>query len=119
MSAEWYYEADGQQYGPVSSQQLKQLAGNGFLQPTHLIWKEGGSKKVPASAVKGLFTDLAKGKAPADGQKKPTAAKPAQTGAPKSKPEEMVELEAVEEVVELQPVEEEIIDLQPVEAARP
>ena len=77
MSAEWYYETDGQQqHGPVTAQQLKQLAVNGFLQPTHLVWKEGVPKKVPASAVKGLFTDLKKpaAEAPVKAPSKPTAA---------------------------------------------
>ncbi len=108
MSAEWYYETDGQQqHGPVTAQQLKQLAVNGFLQPTHLVWKEGVPKKVPASAVKGLFTDLKKpaGEAPVKAPAKPTAARPKQ--------DEVVDLEPIDDVVDLQPIEE-IVDLQPI-----
>jgi len=53
--AKWHYQKDGQQHGPVLSQQLKELAASGHLLPTDLIWKEGMSDWVPASKLKGLF----------------------------------------------------------------
>lgn len=53
--AAWHYQKDGQQHGPVPSQQLKELAASGHLLPTDLIWKEGMSDWVPASKLKGLF----------------------------------------------------------------
>src|SRR4051794_24897132 len=52
---DWYYAKDGQQYGPVPAQQLKQMAGAGQLQPDDLVFQEGGTQWVAASTVKGLF----------------------------------------------------------------
>jgi len=57
MAARYFYEIDGQSYGPVSGAQLKQLAGSGYLEPKHLIWLEGKQKKFPAKTVKGLFDE--------------------------------------------------------------
>jgi len=53
--AAWHYHKDGQQYGPVSGQQLKQLAAAGNLRPDDLIRKEGMDDWVPAAKLKGLF----------------------------------------------------------------
>lgn len=53
--AQWHYSKDGQQQGPVSPEQLKQLAATGELQPTDLVWKEGMSQWVAASSIKSLF----------------------------------------------------------------
>ena len=53
MPADWYCEIDGEQHGPVTSLELKQLATDGKLQPSHPVWKEGMQKKVPAQSVKG------------------------------------------------------------------
>lgn len=106
MSAEWYYEANGEQFGPVSASQLKHLANNGFLKPTHLVWKEGVAKKVPASTVKGLFSPVTAASKPAAAPKKPTTAPP-KPAAVQPRQDEVVELEAVEEaVVDLPPVDE-------------
>lgn len=55
MSNLWHYEHDGQQFGPVSPEALKQLARAGRLKPTDLIWQAGTDRKVPASRAKGLF----------------------------------------------------------------
>ncbi len=55
MSSQWYYMRDGQQHGPVSSAELRQLANSGQLSPDDLVWKEGASKWIPAGSVKGLF----------------------------------------------------------------
>jgi hypothetical protein len=55
MSEQWFYSKGGQQQGPVSSQQLKQMAATGQLQPTDLVWKEGMEQWVAASSIKGLF----------------------------------------------------------------
>lgn len=55
MASGWFYKTDGQQKGPVSSNQLKQLAAAGRLKPTDLIKKENMSDWVAASRVKGLF----------------------------------------------------------------
>jgi uncharacterized protein YbjT (DUF2867 family) len=55
--AQWYYLKNGQQHGHISSEQLKQLAASGQLQPTDLVWKEGMKQKVEASKIKGLFVE--------------------------------------------------------------
>ncbi len=57
MSNLWCYERNGHEGGPISAQLLKQLASDGQITPADLIWKEGTDRKVPASHVKGLFTD--------------------------------------------------------------
>ena len=54
-STEWYYAHDGQQAGPVSALELKQLADAGKLTPDDLVWQEGVKDWIPARKVKGLF----------------------------------------------------------------
>jgi hypothetical protein len=56
MSTQWYYAADGVQYGPVSSQELKRLADSKILLPGHLLWKNDFKNWVNAGNVNGLFT---------------------------------------------------------------
>lgn len=53
--SEWYYAIDGEQSGPVSDRELHDLAGNGSVQPTDLVWQEGFVDWMPASTVSGLF----------------------------------------------------------------
>jgi hypothetical protein len=55
VATDWFYFKGDQRLGPVGSQQLKDLARAGQLQPDTRIWKEGMSKPQPASRVKGLF----------------------------------------------------------------
>lgn len=55
MATEWYYSKDGQQVGPVSANDLKQLVAGGKLQSADQIWKKGMADWVPVSSVKGLF----------------------------------------------------------------
>lgn len=55
MSDNWFFKKDGKKLGPVSSGQLKQLAHDGQLQPTDLIWKEGMKDWWPASKLPGVF----------------------------------------------------------------
>src|SRR6266536_2144447 len=55
MAADWYCEINGEQHGPVTSAQLRQLAVARKLHPSHPVWKEGMQKKVQARTVKGLF----------------------------------------------------------------
>jgi len=54
-AAEWYYAHDGQQAGPISALELKQLADAGRLRPDDLVWQEGMKDWTPARKVKGLF----------------------------------------------------------------
>lgn len=52
---QWYFsKGDNQQQGPVSVQELSQLAESGELGPDDLIWKEGMDEWLPAGRLKGL-----------------------------------------------------------------
>ena len=55
MADQWFYSQEGQQYGPMSTLQIKNLATAGELQPNDLLWKEGLESWIPASRLKGLF----------------------------------------------------------------
>ena len=55
MSQEWYYAKGDQKQGPITSGQLRSLAGSGELKPTDLVWTEGMKTWQMASSVKGLF----------------------------------------------------------------
>lgn len=57
----WYYARGDRQAGPVSGQELKQLAQSGQLLPTDLIWKEGESERRPAATALGLFPETTTG----------------------------------------------------------
>lgn len=59
MAAEWYVGRSGEQSGPYTSQQLIQLANEGRLSPTDVLWKEGMSEWAPCSSVRGLFGEAA------------------------------------------------------------
>ncbi len=54
MADQWHYGRNGQQFGPVTAQQLKQLVVSGQLQQTDLVWKQGMAQWVPAQNIKGL-----------------------------------------------------------------
>jgi hypothetical protein len=54
-ATDWYFACDGQQSGPVSSNELKQVADTGKLKPDDLVWQEGMKEWIPARKVKGLF----------------------------------------------------------------
>ena len=55
MPSEWYYSHGGERHGPVSTDQLKEMAAVGKLGPDDLIWKEGMDNWMPAGKVKKLF----------------------------------------------------------------
>ena len=52
---QWYISRGGQRVGPLDAAQLKQMAGNGQLQPTDHVWREGMAEWASAKQVKGLF----------------------------------------------------------------
>jgi hypothetical protein len=54
---EWYYTRNKQQCGPVNSTQLKELAAQGELLPSDLVWKDGMTEWVSASTLKSLFAE--------------------------------------------------------------
>lgn len=58
MSNGWYYARDAKKIGPVSPQQLKDLADAGTILATDTIWKEGNEQGVRASRVKNLFAPI-------------------------------------------------------------
>jgi hypothetical protein len=54
----WYYTPDNKQrFGPVTPEQLGQLALCGAVRPEHMVMREGAGKWVPAAKVKGLFPE--------------------------------------------------------------
>jgi hypothetical protein len=53
--ATWYYAKGQTRLGPISGQQLKELAGSGQLQPGDLVWQAGMPQWAPAANVSGLF----------------------------------------------------------------
>lgn len=52
---EWHYSKGGQQLGPVSANDIKQLVASGGLSPSDLIWKEEWPEWKRADSIKGLF----------------------------------------------------------------
>jgi hypothetical protein len=56
MAADWFLARGGQQrVGPLTAQQLKQMAAAGQVTGNDLVWKEGMAQWVAASQVKGLL----------------------------------------------------------------
>lgn len=54
--SKWFYKLEGKEVeGPISTTQLKELAKNGTLKQTDLIWKEGYEKWVKAKRLQGLY----------------------------------------------------------------
>jgi len=51
----WFFLRDGQQFGPWTGAQLKQLAEVGQLAPDDQVWQEGMKYRVAARMVRGLF----------------------------------------------------------------
>ena len=50
----WYYSENGQRKGPISEDDLKQLATSGKLKPTDKVWKKGMASWAAASSIEGL-----------------------------------------------------------------
>lgn len=57
MAAEWYYTTNKQQMGPVTWDELRELAESGILKSTDMVWSEGMPEWVKAINQKGLFSD--------------------------------------------------------------
>jgi hypothetical protein len=64
--ADWWYTKNGERQGPVSSSQLRQLAASGELQPTDMVFKDGGTEWKLASTVSNLFAGAGGGSVRAD-----------------------------------------------------
>jgi hypothetical protein len=56
MAADWYYTTNKQQMGPVSWDELRELASSGLLKPADMVWSDGMPEWVKASRQDGLFT---------------------------------------------------------------
>ena len=54
-ASKWFYSANGQALGPVTFNQLRQLAADGRLSPADLVWAEGTPEWVAAGTVAGLL----------------------------------------------------------------
>jgi hypothetical protein len=73
--AGWYCQVMGEESGPLSSAQLKELAASGFLTPDVPVRKGVEGNWVPASRVKGLFAETSQ--TPADKEvESPAASRP-------------------------------------------
>jgi hypothetical protein len=59
MARHWYVVRDGKEQGPITGQQLKDMATRGQLRPADPIRREDMAATVPARSVKGLFPDAA------------------------------------------------------------
>lgn len=55
MAEQWYYTRQGQRFGPLSIEQMRQLALAGQLQQADLVWTEGMSEWTPAGRFAQLF----------------------------------------------------------------
>ncbi|HUT89537.1 MAG TPA: GYF domain-containing protein [Thermoguttaceae bacterium] len=73
----WYYQAMGEELGPVSLAELKELAETGFVTPEVLVRPDGDGRWVPASQVKGLYDG---GSQPAEAEKPQAVSEPEGVG---------------------------------------
>ncbi len=55
VASQWLYQRAGQQFGPVSTEQLQGLAQSGQLQPTDMVWTEGMGNWMEAGKAGGIF----------------------------------------------------------------
>ncbi|OAI50237.1 hypothetical protein AYO44_17975 [Planctomycetaceae bacterium SCGC AG-212-F19] len=55
MATGWYFNKNGQPYGPVSAPQMQQLVASGQIDRQDLVWQEGYPAWLPVHAVPGLF----------------------------------------------------------------
>jgi hypothetical protein len=54
-TVEWHYFSGGQQCGPVSWTQLRELAVSGRLRPAEMVWKHGMPSWAAAGSIPNLF----------------------------------------------------------------
>lgn len=53
--SQYYLKRNGEEYGPFTSKQLREMARIGQLAPTDLVWKKGFKDWKPAAKARGLF----------------------------------------------------------------
>ncbi len=56
---QWYFASDGQEVGPLSSDEMFAAVEKGQLKPTDDVWRSDISFRTKAYEVKGLFSDAA------------------------------------------------------------
>jgi hypothetical protein len=61
MAADWFYTTKKQQMGPVSWDELRQLAASDLLKRDDLVWSEGMAEWIKAERKDGLYADAAVG----------------------------------------------------------
>ncbi len=96
MSVEWYYTTNKQQMGPVSWNELRELADTGILDPNDLVWADGMAEWVKASNQQGLFAEVVEEEEPAPSKKESSVISPPRRRAERKRDEE-VEHEEEEE----------------------
>jgi hypothetical protein len=67
MASEWYYAEGGERQGPITFEQLQDLANSDKLQPTDLVWRKRMKDWQPTKTVEGLMFPAAAQKPLADG----------------------------------------------------
>lgn len=55
--SKWYYARNGQRFGPVADEQLKELAASGKVLRSDVVWTTGMTHWVPANSIKDLFSE--------------------------------------------------------------
>jgi hypothetical protein len=80
--ADWYYSKGGQQSGPVSEDQMRQMVASGQVGGPDLIWRDGMANWLPVSQVPefGGGGAPAAAAAPAYGAPQPQYGQPAPVG---------------------------------------
>lgn len=81
----WFYTSEGERVGPVSFEELKEMAEQGTLNPRlDLVWKKGNAEWLPAGRIDGLFHH------PAETQRMTPAAAPKLTAPLKPRPKRAI-----------------------------
>lgn len=84
--SEWFYARGGQQNGPVTFDQLKELARSGGLTAKDLVWTSTMKDWQSADQVEGLFNAVTPVQAPAPDPSNPYAAPPSAWAEPAASP---------------------------------
>jgi TM2 domain-containing membrane protein YozV/ribosomal protein L40E len=64
MAEQWYFDLGEDEQGPISSGELRQLVADQTINSETLVWKEGMEDWVPASRIKGLFSEKSSSASP-------------------------------------------------------
>lgn len=83
MANQWYYAQNGQQFGPLPGEQLRNMLSSGALRPSDLVWSDGLPAWMPAGQVPALLPAPA---APAPTYVPAPAPRPAPAYAPQASP---------------------------------